>query len=193
VVPNVLKLSPWIWDNIKFLFFWHAASLPLVAGLLTRLWRRGGGTRWCAAGLAGSLVLSGSLDVWRVASGQIAREVFDAQSVAFATGALRATPPRAVILHAPTYNSPVYLAGRRSLLGYPGHIWSQGLDAGTRESEIGAFYAGGEGADALVARYGVDYVLVGPQERSSLAVNEAFLGRYPTVAESGVYRLLKTR
>lgn len=193
VVPNVLRLSPWIWDNIKFLFFWHVASLPLVAGLLARLWRRRGITRWCAAGLAGSLLLSGGLDVWRVASRQIAREIFDAEAVAFAAGPLRATPPRALILHAPTYNSPVYLAGRRSLLGYPGHIWSQGLDAGAREEEIVRIYAGGEGAEALVARYGVDYMLLGPQERSSLPVNDAFLARYGTVAEAGGYRLLKIR
>jgi hypothetical protein len=193
LVPNVLRLSPWIWDNIKFFFFWHVASVPLVAGLLLALWRNGGRVRWLAPALAGSLVLSGSLDVWRVASRQIALEVFDAEAVAFGSGPLRATPPRALILHAPTHNSPVYLAGRRSLLGYPGHIWSQGLDEGTREPEIARIYAGAADAGELVARHGVDYILVGPQERAWTRVNESFLSRYALVAASGPYRLLKTR
>jgi hypothetical protein len=193
LVPNVLKLSPWIWDNIKFFFFWHVASVPLVAGLLIALWRRRGFRRWLAPALAASLMLSGGLDVWRVASRQIAHEIFDAKAVAFGSGPLRATPPRALILHAPTYNSPVYLAGRRSLLGYPGHIWSQGLDAGTREPEIARIYAGAADAAELVARHGVDYILVGPQERAWTGVNDRFLSRYATVAEWSPYRLLKTR
>ena len=75
------------------------------------------------------------------------------------------TPPGSIVLHAPTYNSEVFLAGRRSVLGYPGHTWSQGLDAGTREEDIRAIYAGAPDAAALLSRYGVGYVLVGPRER----------------------------
>ena len=52
VVPNVYKLSPWVWDNIKVLFYWWVASAPLVALLLARLWRRGGAWRAAAVGVA---------------------------------------------------------------------------------------------------------------------------------------------
>ena len=46
VVPNVYRLSPWVWDNIKVLFYWWVASAPLIALLLARLWsRRGRGLR----------------------------------------------------------------------------------------------------------------------------------------------------
>lgn len=193
LVPNALKLSPWIWDNIKFLFFWHLASIPLVAGLLLSCWRRGRPGRIASLLLAGSLLTSGSLDVWRVASRQIALEVFDAEAVALAVGPLRGTPRGSLILHTPTYNSPVYLSGRRSLLGYPGHIWSQGLDAGSREEEIRRIYSGGADAAALLAHHGVDYVLVGPQEREWTNVNDEFLSRYTPVATSGAYRLWKIR
>ena len=31
IIPNVLKMAPWIWDNIKVLFYWWLASAPLVA------------------------------------------------------------------------------------------------------------------------------------------------------------------
>ena len=37
--PNLLRLMPWIWDNIKALIYWYIASVPLVAILLARIWR----------------------------------------------------------------------------------------------------------------------------------------------------------
>jgi hypothetical protein len=190
---NLLRLSPWIWDNIKFLFFWHLAALPLVAGLLAALWRRGGIRRMAACALTVSLVLSGGLDLWRVVSRQLEVPEFDGEARALAEGPLAATPPRALILHAPTYNSPVYLAGRRSLLGYPGHIWSQGLDAGSREDEIRRIYAGAPDASELLARYEVDYVLVGPQELAWTVVATELLAPFPRVAAAGPYGLWKVR
>ncbi|MGB8507235.1 MAG: hypothetical protein WCD76_02420, partial [Pyrinomonadaceae bacterium] len=56
VIPNLFKLSPWVWDNIKVLFYWWVASAPLVALLLARLWR--GGKAWRACGVAALLVLT---------------------------------------------------------------------------------------------------------------------------------------
>ena len=142
LVPNMVRLSPWIWDNIKFLVWWHLAWAPLVALLLVRLWRRGGGARVLSAAAGLSMVLSGAIDVWRVASGQIEHTIFTAEGVAFAERVKASTAPRAIVLHAPTYNSEVYLTGRRSVLGYPGHIWSQGLDAGAREHDVRSIYEG---------------------------------------------------
>jgi hypothetical protein len=190
VVPNLLRLSPWIWDNIKFLVFWHLAWAVPVALLLVRLWRRGGGLRVLSAAAAVSMVLSGALDLWRAGSGQIEHVLFPAEGVAFAQRIRETTPPRAVILHAPTYNSEVYLTGRRSVLGYPGHIWSQGLDAGDREREVKAAYQG-LAIETTLNRYGVGYVLIGPREREWAPVDEDRLrAACPPVAEQGAYVLL---
>ena len=41
IIPNVLKMAPWIWDNIKVLFYWWLASAPLVAILLCALVAKG--------------------------------------------------------------------------------------------------------------------------------------------------------
>ncbi|MBC7931894.1 MAG: hypothetical protein H7Z38_15140, partial [Rubrivivax sp.] len=51
VVPNVYKLSPWVWDNIKILLYWWIASAPLVALALARLWRSRGWWRALAVAL----------------------------------------------------------------------------------------------------------------------------------------------
>ncbi|HEY0173728.1 MAG TPA: hypothetical protein VGB98_22130 [Pyrinomonadaceae bacterium] len=199
VVPNVYKLSPWVWDNIKVLLYWWIASAPLVALVLARLWRRGGVWRASALALLLAQTAAGGLDVWRAASGAVERRSFDPAGVAFAELVRRETSPRSLILHAPTYNDPVYLTGRRTFLGYPGHVWSHGIDYFAREAELKRIYSGAADAPALIERAGIEYVVVGPLERAELtrqgvAVDESFfIGRYRKVGEAGGYRLYKTK
>ena len=76
-------------------------------------------------------------------------------------------------------------------MGYPGHIWTHGLDYGPRETEIKRIYAGGPDAEDLLAKYGVDYVVIDPQELSLMKVNTDFFRRYPEVANTGEYHLYK--
>jgi len=192
VIPNLVRLAPWDWDNIKVLFYWYLGSVPLVA-LLLSTWMRKGNTnlRWTAVALLGCLTLAGVLDIIRVISGTESYREFDSDGAAIAKAILRQTGPRAIVLHAPTYNTPVFLTGRRSLLGYPGVIVSHGLEYEERENDIRQIYAGAPDARALLLKYRVGYVLVSPMERSYAPVNDEFWGQFPVVAESGDYRLYK--
>jgi hypothetical protein len=193
IVPNVVRLSPWIWDNIKFMVWWHLVSAVLVALLLARWWRSGWEGRMAAGAMLVLLTLSGGLDLWRVASRSITLPIITPEGTAFAQDILRVTPGRAVILHAPSYNSEVYLTGRRTIVGYLGHIWSQGLEAGTREEDVKSIYAGGPQARDLLARYAVDYILAGPREQTLEEFDERALRAFPLVAERGRYRLYRVR
>jgi hypothetical protein len=190
VLPNLFQLSPWIWDNIKFLVYWHVASVPIVGLLLAQRWRRRG---WRAAAIVGLVLLTmaGALDLWRVVSRAERYVIFDADAVDFAGRMREATAPRALVLHVPSYRSPVFLAGRRSLLGYPGHIWSQGLDAGNREADIARMYGGGRDAAELMRHYAVDYVMYGPEEQA--VGGEESLQAYPEVVATERYRLYDVR
>ncbi len=193
IVPNLLRLSPWIWDNVKFMVFWHVGSAPLAALALTRLAGRGRRHQRLSGALLLILILSGGLDLWRVVSGSIAVRVFDQGQVGFGHAIAAVTDEDSLIVHAPVYNSPALLSGRRSLLGYPGHIWSQGLDAGGREQDVRAFYGGGPLAEQVLDRHAIDYAILGPQERAELSPDIAWLGRFPVVLEQGAYRLLRVR
>ncbi|HVS82241.1 MAG TPA: hypothetical protein VHE60_10970 [Pyrinomonadaceae bacterium] len=191
IVPNLVKLAPWIWDNVKILFYWWLASAPIVALLLARLWE---GKAW-HRGLAGSLfimlTLAGGLDVFALMTRQGEYQEFDRDGINFAEMIKEKTPLHATILHAPIHNTPVFLTGRRSLMGYPGHIWTHGLDYGPRETEIKRIYAGAPDATSLLAKYGVDYVVIDPQEHSLMTVNTAFFSRYPELGSTGEYHLYK--
>ncbi len=193
IIPNTMKLAPWVWDNIKVLFYWYIASVPLVALLLARGLRQKSGWRWIAAGALTAMILSGGLDVLRVITGTTPQREFNINDISVARAISQKTAPQALVLHAPTYNTPVFLTGRRSLLGYPGWMYSRGLDYQQRIADISAIYSGATDAAQLLRRYKVDYVLVGPKELSTLNVNQQFWSQYPEVAQTGPYRLYSTR
>ena len=189
VVANLFKVAPWVWDNIKVLFLWYVASAPLVGWLLAKWWQQRSFLRWLAPIALATLLLAGALDVLRVVSEASEYLEFDTQGIATASLISAQTPPRALILHAPTYNSPVFLTGRRSLLGYPGWMWSRGLDYSERSADIERIYLGAPEAEGLLRKYHVDYVLVGPMELASFGVNEQFWSKHKVLSQAGAYRV----
>ncbi len=191
IIPNVLKMAPWIWDNIKVLYYWWLASAPLVALLLARLWQQGGLKRATAVLLFAMVTAAGSLDVASILLRPTNHQVFDRAGIQFAEAMKAQTTPRSLVMHAPVHNHPVFLTGRRSLMGYPGHIWTHGLDYVPREAEIKRVYSGTGDAMSILRRYGVDYVVVGPHERNIMNVNEQFFSTLQPMGDVGAYRLYK--
>jgi hypothetical protein len=192
IVPNFVKMAPWIWDNIKVLYYWWLASAPLVALLLAKLWRHGPILRVAAVILFVVVTLAGALDVAGIALRSTAKyEIFSAEGVAFAELVKERTPRTALVIHAPVHNTPVFLTGRRSLMGYPGHIWTHGLQFMQREGEIKRMYLGSPDALQLMKNYHVDYAVVGPLERQIVPVNDAFFSQFEKVGQVGEYSLYK--
>lgn len=193
VVPNFLKMAPWIWDNIKVLFYWWVASAPIVALLLSKLWKDNLIRRGVAVLLFVCLTLAGGLDVASIALRSVKYGIFDKGGIEFAEFVKQQTLPRALIIHAPVHNEPVFLTGRKSLMGYPGHIWTHGLEFVHRESDIKRIYAGTPDAEQLLKNYDIDYAVVGPLEKRVMPVNELFFSRYAKVGEVGGYQLYKIK
>jgi len=193
IVPNLVKLAPWTWDNMKVLFYWYLASAPLAALVLSTLWRGGHWRSVLSVLLFASLIFSGSLNVLRILTSGEAYAVFSPEQLAFAQMIKEDTPPNALILHAPTFDDPVFLTGRRSFMGYPGHIWTHGIDYGPRQKDIERIYEGGATAQELIARYKIQYAVVSPQERNLMRVDQTFFDKFAKVAVLGEYCLYRTQ
>jgi hypothetical protein len=175
VLPNLVKLAPWEWDNIKVFVYWALASAPFVALTLASLFaQRIVFARMLAALMLVSLTFAGALDVLRGLSLAENTGLFSQADLEAAEKIRELTPPRARILNAPIHNSVVALTGRQSLMGYPGHLWTHGIDFGTRETEVKTIYQGGPTALELLNKYAIDYVVIGPVERSQLNANQSF-------------------
>lgn len=192
VLANVTKLAPWEWDNIKVLIYWFVGSLPLVVIAIAWMWGKDTGWRVLAGVLVFGLTASGALDVWRTVSGQINYPVFSADAITLADRVRAVTPPRSMFLNAPTYNTAVVLTGRRSLMRYPGHLSSHGIDYREREEDVKRMYRGGPDALGLLETYGIEYVVISPEERE-MNPNTGFFARFPVVAQSGEYRVHKIK
>jgi hypothetical protein len=156
------------------------------------MWRQE--TAWKVVGGLCVFVLtaSGGLDVWRTVSRQINYPVFSANAMEVADRIRAVTPPRSMFLNAPTYNTAVVLTGRRSLMRYPGHLSSHGIDYGQREEDVKRMYRGGPDAPALLEKQGIEYVMISPEERE-MNPNAAFFARFPIVAQYGDYRVYKIK
>jgi hypothetical protein len=193
IACNIAKFAPWEWDNIKILIYWYVGSLSFIGLALAWAWRQSRYLKAVAALAFIALTFSGALDVWRTVSGQIKYQVFDADSVHIADQIRAQTPPKAMFLNRATYNTAIALTGRQSLMRYPGHLSSYGIDYAQRESDVKKMYAGGPAADALLASYGIDYVIISQVETGGVQVNKDYLSKFPVIAESGSAKVYKVR
>jgi hypothetical protein len=195
VFANLFQLAPWPWDNIKVLIWWHLASAITVACLLVWMWERRGFWRPLVPALFLLLTMAGALDVTRVTTRAAQQNVYTAEEVAFADAIVKATPPRARLVTAPTYNSAAYLSGRRVIAGYHGHLWSHGLNSLPRAADMKAIYSGAPDADRLIQKWRADFLILGPREDEDpeIQINEAYLSKFPVVAQVGKHRLFQLR
>ena len=167
LVPNVIVLQPWDWDNTKFFIFWALLGSVMVGGLLAGLFKRGPGAALFAAVLLVLLVLSGALDLARASDPTVSSYQFvDAKGLQVADWARQNTSPNAVFAVADEHNNPIAtLSGRRILVGYPGWLWTYGLaDFVQKGADQRLILEGAPNAADLVDKYGISYVLIGPQE-----------------------------
>jgi hypothetical protein len=194
-VPSVVVLQPWIWDNTKFFVFWALFGSIVAGGVLAGMLRRGPGTAIVAVIAMVLLGLSGFLDLTRASDFTVSSVEFtDAGGLKVAEWARTHTSPTAVFAVANEHNSPIpTLAGRRELVGYPGWLWTYGLaDYIQKGDDDRRILQGDPSALDLVRRYGIDYVMIGPQELPE-GGNRAYWQQHGTLVyddgEYAVYRV----
>ncbi len=192
VIANIVVFQPWDWDNHKILVYWFFATCILVSSLLVWAWRRYGtmARGLIAVGIV-SMVLSGVLEDVNQLLGRSSYSLFTADDIALAIRVRDETPKDAVFVAAPQNNNPVpALAGRRVVMGYWGWLFAEGLPWEERQADLEAIYAFTDGAEQLLAKYGVDYVVIGPPEMARMAPNvTAFRNAYPTVIKTDTYEV----
>jgi hypothetical protein len=167
LVPNVIVLQPWDWDNTKFFIFWALLGSVVVGGVLARMLQRGPGSAIVAVMLLVLLGLSGALDLARASDLRMSAALFtDTRGLQVADWVREHTSPKSVFVVADEHNSPIpTFAGRRVLIGYPGWLWTYGLPDYVQKGEDEKRILNGDAtAPDLVSKYGIDYVMIGPQE-----------------------------
>ena len=168
IVPNLIVLQPWVWDNTKFFILWALLGSVVAGGVLALLvrWRRPVGAAVVLLVLV-LTCLSGFVDLASASDFKSSAVLFtDAGGLRVADWVRHNTSPTALFVVADDHNSPIpTLAGRRELIGYSGWLWTYGLADYVRKSEDDKRILDGDPTTPeLIRQYGVDYVMIGPQE-----------------------------
>ncbi|MDQ6636250.1 MAG: hypothetical protein M3Y62_00495 [Candidatus Dormibacteraeota bacterium] len=177
LIPNLLVFQPWDWDNTKFFAYWALLGSLVIGALLARLLSRGRLGPVLAAVCLVLLVLSGGLDLARSLDQPLNQAQFaDRGGLETAAWVRTNTDRHAIFLVAPEHNEPVpALAGRSVAAGYPGWLWSYGIpDWQRRAADADRMLRGDPETPALLRRYHVSYVVLGPQELGGHQANAAY-------------------
>jgi hypothetical protein len=127
-----VKTAPWIWDNLKIGIWAYFIILPFLWRQLIVQWELPIRAAVCFAFFASGFVsLFGGLAAGKDGFGFAQRGEVDA--VGFA---VRRMPLEARFAAFPTYNHPLLLNGRKVVMGYPGHLWTQGFDDYGKTNEM---------------------------------------------------------
>jgi hypothetical protein len=124
ILACLVKTAPWEWDNMKIIIWAYFMVLPFLWKDLIVRWSVPVRVGICVAFFgSGFVTLMGGLAAGSPGFGFAHRAEID--GVGFAIEKL---PVEARFAAYPTYNHPLLLNGRKVVLGYPGHLWTQGFD-----------------------------------------------------------------
>ncbi len=186
VVPAVLifvfalfvKTAPWGWDNTKLIIWAYFICLPFLWELILR-WP------WpIRIGVCFLLFASGFVSLVGGMAGSAGFDIEDRMEVAAVGDAVRPLPIKERFAAFPTFNHPLLLNGRKVVLGYPGHLWTQGFDYAPIEQQLKALMLGApdwrERAQALHTRY----IFWGREEKGAYGISpQPWRGKVAVVAK----------
>jgi hypothetical protein len=140
--------------------------------------------------------LAGALDLARASDSTVSAYQFtDSKGVQVADWVRQHTSAVSVFAVADEHNNPIpTLAGRRVLVGYPGWLWTYGLgDFVQKGADERLILQGALSTPDLVDKYGIGYVLIGPQELGDPRnANSAYWAQHGTLVYSnGEYSVYK--
>ena len=167
---QLIKFQPWDFDDNKLLVYFLFFAAPFMIWALAYVFRD---HRYIKAPIiAGVLILSVySTSVEVISRISVAKKdlpVVFTDDASLMAGYIRSNiNEKDMILTSATHLNPVSsLAGRPVLVGYPGWLWSRGIDYSARENEVKLFYGSPNLDSALFKEFPISYILV-----DDLAVN----------------------
>lgn len=196
IVANVIVFQPLEYDNSKLFNYWYIFSAPLAASVIAvTLQKLSYIYKIIGVLLFTAIILSGLLDVSRLNNYQKNRILLlDNEDINFADFVSKNTNPHAVFATGSQHNHPIpVLSGRKILVGYTGWLWTYGINYGKREQDLRKIYLGDHNTKTLLENYNVDYLVVGPGERSQfIPINDQFFEEnFSLIYSSMKYKLYK--
>lgn len=168
LVGYLVKLAPWEWDNIKIIVWAYFIILPFLWTDLIVHWPVS--LRivvFLALFVSGFVTLLGGLAAGKNGFGIANREELDGVGTA-----VRKLPAEARYAGWPTWGHPVLLQGRKMVLGYPGHLWTQGFDFAETNNKLQAMMLGAPNWKEIARSLHARYLFWGREEKTNYAASK---------------------
>jgi hypothetical protein len=157
------KTAPWEWDNLKLMVWGYFLILPFLWSDIIGRWAFPERAVTCLALFgSGFVTLLGGLSAGHPGFGLIERARLDNIGAV-----VRPLPVEARFAAYPTYNHPLLLEGRKVVLGYPGHLWTEGFNYGDANNQLTALMTGATNWREAAQALGVRYIFWGQDERTN--------------------------
>jgi hypothetical protein len=158
-----VQTAPWDWDNLKLMVWGYFMILPFLWSDIIGRWAYPERAATCLLLFgSGFVTLLGGLSAGHPGFGLIERARLDHIGTA-----LRPLPVEARFATYPTYNHPVLLQGRKVVLGYPGHLWTEGFNYSEADNQLKALMNGAANWRDAAKALGVRYIFWGQDERTN--------------------------
>jgi hypothetical protein len=158
-----VQTAPWDWDNLKLMVWGYFLILPFLWSDLIGRWAFPERAVTCVALFAsGFITLLGGLAAGHPGFGLTDRARLDAIGTA-----VRPLPVEARFAAYPTYNHPLLLQGRKVVLGYPGHLWTEGFEYDNPNRQLTALMRGAPNWRQTAQALGVRYIFWGRDETAN--------------------------
>jgi len=191
---QLIRFQPWDFDNNKIFVYFQFFAAPVIVALFI----------WVAkfsklVGLIGLLIFvlavtfTGVLDqIPRVlVKTEQIPVIFGSDSIAMAEFIKKNVSQNEKIITTSTHLNPVSsLAGRPVMVGYPGWLWTRGINYSVREGNLKSYYSNPLTNTNIPILYGANFVLVDPTAIYDWkADTTAFDSRFKLLFRSGQYSL----
>lgn len=160
-----VKTAPWEWDNIKLIIWAYLIVLPFLWSEIISRWMFPIRAVVCVALFgSGFVTLFGGMAAGRTGFGMSDRTEVDAVGMA-----VRKLPTEARYAAYPIYNHPLLIQGRKVVLGYPGHVWTQGFNYGDADAKLRTLMLGAPDWKETARYFRVRYLFWGREEIKNYA------------------------
>lgn len=193
IFVNIILLSPYDWDNVKFLF-WAGLFLDIAAASVLGylLSKKALFIKLLTTFIIFTMVSSALLSIWREIN--ISFVLFSKEAVELGEQIKKITPKNAIFLTYKTHNSPINnLAGRPIMMGFPGLLWVHGINYQEREKEINQIFQGKDNAINLIQKNNISFVVLEDYQPNNLNINREFFNKFPILIKNNYYTVYQVR
>ncbi len=158
------RFQPWDYDNNKLLVYWQFFAVLVIFLLLVRLYRF---NKIIVSIITMLFIITG---IYSGICDQIFRvnKSYSEMPIIFSTDARNLadyvkkniSEDDRILTSNTHLNAIASLSGRPVLEGFPGWLWTRGIDYGVREGDIKKMYSDPENNQQLMEKYNIKYILV---------------------------------